>query len=287
MAPEPAAHQGEVAHDVPDLVAQELVGVAQVIVHDTVAVQHDGVDERGAPGQSLGSQLVRVPVETEGAGASQIVLELLVIDDEPPGLPADRGMVELDGRGYAEVDVGQGHVRGSLLALDRDRVDDFHDLGLGVLHLRPRFPDRFHPGGETAVEDGDLRSVQLEHGVVHLQCRQRRQHMFHREDLDAGGAHAGAEFRGGDVLQVRGNRRCAGEVGAGEGDSRVRGGGPDRERGRLPRVDADPLERDLVGDGVLAAAGRHPASSRPRRRSTRPTRRISSGSFMRPAMDRR
>jgi len=58
----------------------------------------------------------------------------------------------------------------------------------------------------------------------------------------------------GDVFEAGRHPNVAGQVDAGEDDSRVRGSRLDGQPGHLSRVYADPLEPDLAGDCLLLPA---------------------------------
>src|SRR3954470_19247459 len=65
-APPPAGER-EVANTVHGLVANELVGPAELVLDDAALVEHDGVLGRGALDQALGAQRLHLAHEAERA----------------------------------------------------------------------------------------------------------------------------------------------------------------------------------------------------------------------------
>ena len=75
MPAQRAAEQVDVAHDVEDLVAHELVGEAQGGVHDLLVVDEDAVVQPAAVRQAHRRQLLHVAQEAEGARRGDLVAE--------------------------------------------------------------------------------------------------------------------------------------------------------------------------------------------------------------------
>jgi hypothetical protein len=96
MGVQPAPEKGQVADDVADLVAQELVVVAQAFVEHTVLVQDDRVIERGAHRQAAGVQRLGIGLEAEGPCRSELSPKRRLVDDERSVLTTDAGVVEVD-----------------------------------------------------------------------------------------------------------------------------------------------------------------------------------------------
>src|SRR5262249_52404947 len=95
-APERTAEQVEVAEDVEDLVAHELVGEAERRVHDALLADEDEVVEPPAIGETHLLELLDLLDEAEGARGRDLAAERLEVGEaEGVFLPADgRGVVE-------------------------------------------------------------------------------------------------------------------------------------------------------------------------------------------------
>src|SRR5437899_3568449 len=107
MADDRCAGEVEIAQRIEKLVADELVGIAQAaLVKDGVAADDDGIVERAAARQTRRAHAVDLVQEAEGAGAADLRLEGVAVEDESEILLAHCTAGEIDLEAHREAVVG-------------------------------------------------------------------------------------------------------------------------------------------------------------------------------------
>ena len=200
----------EVADDIEDLVADELVLVAQRLARkDGVAADDDGVLQAAALDQPLFHQRLHFLVKNEGAGQRDVL-----------GVVAGLGIPGAELRVLAEM-VGVGAAD---LEAVRGPRDDVAAVAAGDAHRLVQFVlghggVEFHLAGllehldeelAAAVADGRLVGVDLDEGVVDAAAAQGGEQMLDGVDLDAAFAEGGGALDLLDVVDVRGDGRLVG-----------------------------------------------------------------------------
>jgi hypothetical protein len=247
VAAQRASQEGEVAQQVQDLVAHELVGKAQsLLVGHARLVDDDGVVERASLDHPRLAQPVHVALEHEGAGGSDLVGEHLGHHVEHRVLgPDERGGV-LDGEGHAKAVVGKGHELGvPVLYPDRPRHREVP--ALGVLQGDAGLPQHPHVEGGAAVPGlPRFLGVEIDVQVVDAHPVHRGQQVLHGVDLGRPVAENGAAPVLGvvdGVLGGDGDLGLAGEIDAPEPDPGPGGGGTEPD----PALDAGMEPHAFVG----------------------------------------
>ena len=222
------AQQREVADQVEDLVADELVAVAE-LVQDAALADDDRVVERAALGEAVLPEVPHVLQEPVGAGGGELLDEHVLRRLARDRLRADHGM------GAVERVADAKHVAGDDLepagiGADPDRLVDDERLPTGRQgHAAGRVEQR-DEGSRAAVDRRDLGPVDPDLEVVEPQAGRRGHQVLDRLDpcpVDAEGGrvvgvhHARGER--GDGRLVTGDAEDDAAVGAGGGEGDPRG----------------------------------------------------------------
>src|SRR4051812_2280685 len=129
LADDRPADECEVAEQIEDLVADELVPEAKLAAHDALVVEHDAVIDRAAARETGSAELLDVAHEAERAGGGDLLEEAVVIEVELQRLPADDRVLEIDL--VLENQAICGGDADALVALDDlDRLTDLEDRDL-------------------------------------------------------------------------------------------------------------------------------------------------------------
>src|SRR4051794_38663156 len=96
LADDRTADECEIAEQIENLVAHELVAEAELAAHDALVVEHDAVIDRAAARETGSAELLNVAHEAERAGGGDLLEEAVVIEVELERLAADARMVEID-----------------------------------------------------------------------------------------------------------------------------------------------------------------------------------------------
>ena len=165
------AEQREVADEIEDLVADELVAEAQRAREDAGVVEDDGVVQAAAARQSPRAQLRDLAREAEGPRRSDARREFLGPEREGQLLAAHDRMRKVDLVGDGQ----SGSVRlvehAAVVADDLDRLVELDRPDDGVLPLESGGVEQAHEGKGRAVDDRDFRTVDLDEAVVEAQAR--------------------------------------------------------------------------------------------------------------------
>ena len=159
------AEQHQVADDVEDLVADELVLEAQRLLRDDlVALDDDGVVETAALDLAQLDELLDVLVDREGAGGGHLRDVGVGIDREREVLRMDAAVV---GRGAGNLQaVGRQRDDRGAAARHGDRLVEHKVLPFRLLFDRLGLQDEIHERLGRAVHDGRLARVHLHQHVV-------------------------------------------------------------------------------------------------------------------------
>ena len=251
------AGEREVADRVESLVADELVRIAQTFgIEDLIAVDRDGIVERGTQRKTRLPQLLDVANESEGARAGDFPAEGRGIDIERAALTADGRRLEVDLDIEPEPAIGRQKLGVAAFAFDAHRLQDPEAASQPRLLHDPRLVDRADEIGGGAVHDGRFGSVDLDEDVVDLKAGERGQKVLDRTDA---GPRRIAEHRAeGGVGHVRAfgfeqPLAAARQAGAKEDDARIDVRGMKGELGRPRRVDSNAGHLDPVAERLLKA----------------------------------
>src|SRR5947207_5310171 len=203
LADDGTADEREVAEEVEDLVADELVAEAEVAADHSFVVEHDAVLDRAAARETGGAHLLDVAQETERTGRGNLLEEAVVIEVELQRLPSDHGMAEID-----LVLENQAICRGNADAFvafdDLDRLLDLEDRDLRAEGADAGCVDEVHERERAAVDDRDFGTIDLDVDVGDAAGHDRRQEMLDGADRDVVLTDGGRVVeRGGGGLQGR------------------------------------------------------------------------------------
>ncbi len=257
-APDAAAGEGEVADEVEDFVADELVGEAEGAVLDGAGVGGGGAgeDDGGVVGYAADEAHVAehgfVFAEAEGAGGGDEVGVGTGFEVADEGIVAD-GFGKVDGVvdrvAVAGVDADELLAAGRGFA-DFDGFEDADVLTLAALALEAGGEDGGDVGQGAAVEDGDFEVVDFDDKVIDAEADKGREEVLDGLDENAL-AHEGGGV--GDACDV-----AAGgwdlevvEIGAAEDDAGACGGGDEAHLNGCAGVKADAVKAEGLVDGVL------------------------------------
>ena len=164
VADDRMADEGEIAHDVQDLVAHELVLEPQG-VQDARIADDDGVLERSAERQAALPQPLHFLQEAEGAGRGDVLGEALLGDPLGARLVLEQRMVEADG--VADLEVIRRVNRNALVAgRDLHRLQDLQVLARRGELLDARFLQQVQERRAAAVHDRHFAVIELDDDVV-------------------------------------------------------------------------------------------------------------------------
>jgi len=215
------AGESEVADEVEDLVANELVVKAQRAVGDALAIQDDGISFGDTADQTHVAQLLFVLLEAEGAGGSDLRAIVAGSEINDKALAADgRGEVDLvgDAVAFAGIDTNE------LVAIvDLDSLADTEVFAAAALGLEADVTEGFDVRQGTAVEDGKLEVVELHDDVVDAGSDEGREQVFGGGDKHALAHKAGGVANLGDIASGGGDLEVV-EVGAAKENAAAAGG---------------------------------------------------------------
>ncbi|SPA45666.1 conserved hypothetical protein [Cupriavidus taiwanensis] len=235
------AHHVQVADRIQDLVAHELVAVAQfLVVEHAVLVQHDRVVQAAAARQAHFAQGLDLVRKAEGAGAGNLAHVAGVGEIDREGLAGlvDRRVAEVDGERQLEAEerlqprqlVAFAHFHRLLHA----------DEGLGrILLLDASRLQQEHERRRAAVHDRDFLGVDVDIEIVDAQAGAGGHQV-----LDGGNARASLlqhrrQARVADGRSGHGNLDGLGQVDASEDDAGTRRRRTQRQRDLAAGVQAD------------------------------------------------
>ena len=181
-AVEGTTEQREVADQVEDLVAHELVPESKRPRQDPGVVEDDGVVEAAAAGEAAGAQLRHLAGEAERAGGSDPRGEFFGAEDEGQFLLPDERMGEVDLVGDRQSRSARLEAtrlpsrRTSTGSVERERPDH------RVLALEAGGMEQPDERQGRAVQDRDFRSLDLDQAIVETQARGGRENVLDRAD---------------------------------------------------------------------------------------------------------
>ena len=223
------ACEDDVADDIEDLVADELVLEAQRLLADNlVALEDDRGVERATLDEALLDEAFDVFVDRERAGRSDLRFVGLGIDVDCQVLRVDAAIIGRGARDAKAVE-RQGD-DGATAFVDRDRVRERERLALGVLFDDSALVDERREGASRAIDDWRFGGVDLDDGVVHGHAAEGREYVLDGVQLDGVGRDGRLTLQFGDHLGHRADLRLAEEVDttedqAGVGGTRFKGQG--------------------------------------------------------------
>src|SRR5215470_11617587 len=242
------AEQRQIAEQIQNLVANELVLVAEAVQRAAVA-EHDGVIERSAARQAVLPHETKISEEAVGAGRGVLLDERPLRRRPRKHLRPDRRVVVVERVADAER-VRRHEVNPPSGAPDAERTRKREHPASRRLLQATREREQAHEGLRASVEGGDLRPVHLDLEVVDPETEGRRHEVLDR--LNAGRIHP----QGGRVMGVhdalRPGRDPFPRRAHLEHDARVGGCRGRGHPGDFARVKADALDADWLSNGVLA-----------------------------------
>jgi glutamate carboxypeptidase len=248
VALDAAASECEVADEVKDLVADELVGKAERAVLDRSVGDDDGARVGCAADEAHVAQLGLVFLEAEGAGRGNKTgvvagFEIAAEAGEADGRRKVDGVV--DAVALAGVDADE------LRALaDLDLFEDAEVLAAAALGLEADALEGFHVRQRRPVEDGKLEVVHLDDDVVHAEADERGEQVLGGRDEDRPTHERGGVADPGDVAAVGGDLEAV-QVRPAEDDAGA-GRRSDQAHGDFgPGVEAYSVELDVGADCLL------------------------------------
>ena len=149
-------------------------------------------------------------------------------------------MREIDGVGDAEVTRRQGQDRPLAIPDGQGPLHRHRPAG-GALRRRPDPSDRLDERRRAAVENGNLRTIDLDAGVVDPQALERGEQVLHGGDGGAVTAERGGEARVPDRLGRRGNDLSA-EIAPDEEQAVVGGSRENLHAGLRTGVQTNPFD---------------------------------------------
>ena len=257
-APDATAGEGEVADEVEDFVANELVGETEGAVENGAGMVGGGAgdDDGGVVGYAADEAHVAehgfVFFEAEGAGGGDEVGVGAGLEVAAEGVVADGlGKVDgvVDGVAVAGIDADELVARGRVFA-DFDGFEDANVLAFAALALEAGSEDGGDVGERAAVEDGDLEVVDLDDDVVDAEADEGGQEVFGGLDENALAHEGSGVGDASDVAAGCGDFEVV-EVGATEDDAGASWGGDEAHGDGGSRVQAHSVEVQRRMDGVL------------------------------------
>ena len=242
-----ASQEGQVADEIEDLVADELVGIPEAVEGPPLA-QHDRVVEGAAAGQAVLPHEPHVLQEAVRAGRREFIRERRLRRHPGPLLAADGGVLVVQG-------VGDGKRRRrddlepAAVVTDPDRIGDHHGAPRRRLLRAPGRGQQRHERARASVEGRDLSPLDLDLEIVDAETGGGGEQVLHRLDARAvpsdrrrvvGVAHALG--RGGNSL---------GMTMLTEDDARVRRSRSEGDASGLAGVQPDPVRAHRRSDRSL------------------------------------
>ena len=241
------AEERQIAEQIQDLVADELVAVAEPVQRAAIA-EHDRVVERAPARQTVLPHEPEVAEEAVRPGRGELLDERPLARRPGEDLRPDRRVVVVqrvaDPQRVRRHDVnpppGAAHSKRA-----RKRQ---HPAARGLL-LAARERQQRHEGLRAAVERGDLGPVHLDLDVVDAEPGRRRHEVLDGLDARRVQAQGRRVVRVDDALGPCRNplAGCAHL----EHDACIRRRGGDGDTGDLARVQADSFDTDRLSNGVL------------------------------------
>src|SRR6202021_4031406 len=238
----------EIADEVEDLVAGELVAEAQGSVLDAVAGKDNDALLGCTADEAHVAEFLLVFAETEGAGGSDLSLV---------GAGGEVDHVSLTADGSGEVDAGGG--RGALAGIDADalialadfnRFEDAEVFAAAALGFEADLAERFGIGQGTAVEDRQFEVVDFDDDVVDAGAEKRGEQVLRGGDEHALAHEAGGVADFGDVTPDGGNIEAI-EVGTAKDDAATGRSGQKLHANGRAAMESDTGKLNWGGNGIF------------------------------------
>ena len=239
-------HQGpsekrEITDRIEDLVAHELVLETQLVVQHAALSDHNGVVEAAAAGQAIAAQHLHLPEESEGPRRGDRLGEGLGAHPARQRLVAQQRMVETDRVAHPKLIrrpkphelASQHHLHG---------LDDLDVLPGYRVRPQPDLVDQEDERRGAAVENRQLRPIDLHEHVVHSERAERREQVLDRRNAHAVPAERRRVVGAAQLAECRGDLHPY--IGPQEADTVLGGGRFELEANRLAGVEADPSATD-------------------------------------------
>ena len=213
VAEDVVAGEGEVANEVEDLVAGELVREAQVAVENAVAAENDDAFFCGPTDQAHVAQFLFVFAPAEGARRGDFALVGTGGEVDGVALAADRVReVNLVGDGVAVAGVDAYEF---VAFANFDIFENAEIFAAAALRFEANFAEGLGVGQGAAVKDGELEIVEIDDYVIDTGAEQCGEQMLGGGDENALAHEAGGVTDFGDVAADGGDFEVV-EVGAAE-----------------------------------------------------------------------
>jgi hypothetical protein len=248
MAEDVMAGKGEIADEVEDLVAGELVAEAEGAILHAGAGEDDNTGFRSAADKAHVAELLFVFAEAERAGGGDFRLISAGSQIDHEALAADgRGEVDAVRDGVAVAGVNADEFSAFT---DFDGFEDAKIFAAAALRFAANVADGLNEGKRAAVENGKLEVVELDDDVIDAHAEQGREQVLRRGNEDTLAHEAGGVTHLGDVAADGGDFEAVEVSAAKDYAAAGRGGEKPHVHGRAG-VEADAGELDGRGDGVF------------------------------------
>jgi len=248
VAEDVVAGQGEVADEVEDLVARELVVEAQIAVEDALAGEHDDAFFGGAADQAHVAEFLFVFAPAKGAGGGDFALVGAGGEVDDVSLAADgRGEVDFVGDGVAIARIDSDEL---VAFADLDALENAEVFAAAALAFQSDFAKGLGVRKRAAVEDGEFEVVELDVDVVDAGAEQCGEQVLRGGDEDALTHEAGGVADLGDVAADGGDFESV-EIGAAEDDAGTGRCGEQAHAHRSAAVKANAGELNWGGNRIF------------------------------------
>ena len=242
------AGQSQIANQVEDLVAGELVAETQIAVQDAVTAEHDDTFFSGAADQAHIAQLLFVFAPAKGSRRGDVALVSARGKINLVALAADgRRKIHLIGDGVAAAGV---HSDEFVAFSHLDVFENAEILAAAALLLEANLAKRLGVRQSAAVENGQLEIVEFDSNVIDAAAKEGGEQMFGGGDENALAHQAGGVRNFGDVASGGGDFETV-EIGAAKDNARTRRSGQQAHSDRSTAVEANAGELDRGGNCVF------------------------------------
>ena len=229
------AQQRDVTDDIQNLVAHELILKAQAFLrNDLIALDHDRAIERAAFDLAELEQLLDVLVNRERPRGRDLRHVGIRIDEQRQMLRVNAPII---GRGAGDPEIiRRQRDDGRLTFRHRDGGIQREVFAIrGLLHGLP-LHDQIDKGFGRTIEDGRLRGVHFNNGVVDAAAAQRTQDVFDRLDFRVAHLNGGRADEIGDEIDARAQLRRPAEIDPPKDETMVNGRRFQRQSHRIAGV---------------------------------------------------
>ena len=252
MSDHRASQNSQIADEVQDFVPHEFILVPEtVFIQNSEIIDDDGVVQRTAHGQAVGSQRLNISQKAEGSGTTDLFDKILSRETMFIALIPEKRVGEVDGVGYLQLIAGKKGDGTAPVTHLKGFPDDDESLWV-VLFLQARAFQEKDKGTGAPIHDGDLGTVKLHPGVVNAQAEKSRHEVLHGGDFETIVADGRREIGLHHAVELCFDDRVSRNVLPDETDSVVRRRGFENHMDHLPGVKTYARARNLVSNCPLS-----------------------------------